>query len=119
MKIKYSTNEPFDKAISYALKYFDKLTVYTEQGYLSIDNNMAERNIRPIAIGRKNWMFLGNEGAGKTFAILSSLVNSCKMNDINVYEYIKDAIEKLTINPKVNISELLPLNWQKNSTKQD
>ena len=114
MKIKYSTNEPFDKAISYALKYFDKLTVYTEQGYLSIDNNMAERNIRPIAIGRKNWMFLGNEGAGKTFAILSSLVNSCKMNDINVYEYIKDAIEKLTINPKVNISELLPLNWQKN-----
>ncbi len=67
----------------------------------------------------KTFLFLGNDGAGKTFAIFSSLVNSCKMNDINAYEYIKDAIEKLTINPEANISELLPLNWQNNSTKQD
>ena len=59
LKLKYSTNEPFDKAVNYALNYFDKLTVYTEQGYLSIDNNKAERNIRPIAIGRKNFPVFG------------------------------------------------------------
>ncbi len=105
---------PFTDAVNYLLKNYNKLIVYAEHGYLSIDNNAAERAIRPIAIGRKNWMFLGNDGAGKTFSILTTIVNSCKINGINAYDYLNDVLLKLTIKDYQNPVELLPLNWVKN-----
>lgn len=108
---------PFTVACEYMLNNYEKLIVYAEKGYLSIDNNAAERALRPIAIGRKNWLFLGNDGAGETFSILATIVNSCKINGINAFEYLKDVLKKLTIGDYNDAVDLLPLNWIKNQNQ--
>jgi transposase len=77
-------------AVSYALKNWDALTRFTEQGYLEPDNNYAEQCLRPVAIGRKNFLFLfvGSERAGRAAAIYYSLVESCKVNQVNPLTYL-------------------------------
>ena len=65
---------PIRQAINYALNQWDALNRYCEQGFLAIDNNAAERAVRPCAIGRRNWLFCGNDGAGRTAAVLFSMM---------------------------------------------
>ena len=69
--------------------------LYVQDGDLSIDNNFAERAMRPIAIGRKNWLFVGSEQAGDRAAILTSLIASCKNNFVEPWAYLKDVLSKL------------------------
>ena len=69
--------------------------LYVQDGDLSIDNNFAERAMRPIAIGRKNWLFVGSEQAGDRAAILTSLIASCKNNFVEPWAYLKDVLTKM------------------------
>jgi transposase len=83
------------KAVGYALNQWDAFLRYCDQGWLKIDNTRSERALRPIAIGRNNWMFFGSDGGGHTGAILYSLVASAKANRVHPYHYLKDVYERL------------------------
>lgn len=100
--------EPIGEAIGYALRRWKELTRYTTDGRLKIDNGVAERAMRDIAIGRKNWLFAQNDEGGRRAAILYSIVQTCKRNGINVHEYLRDVLERVTTHPASAIDELLP-----------
>ena len=100
------------QAATYTRNQWEALNRYTEDGDLSIDNNFAERAMRPIAIGRKNWLFVGSEKAGHRGAILTSLVASCKGNQVEPWAYLKDIFAKLAYKPgEGQLTELLPDRW--------
>ena len=98
-------------AIAYSLSNWDKLYRYTEQGFISIDNNLAENSLRPIALGRKNWMFIGSEDSGEVFSILASLTASCKRLAVEPYAYFYDVIKRITASDYSDLDELLPDRW--------
>jgi transposase len=75
-------------AVNYALKNWEALCRYTEQGFLEADNNFAERCMRPVALGRKNYLFIGSERGGKAAAIYYSLIESCQLNKVNPLSYM-------------------------------
>jgi hypothetical protein len=81
---------PEAQAISYALSNWTALTRYCEDGDLEIDNNGAERSLRGIAVGRKNWMFFGSDAGGRTAAVLTSLIMTCKRLKIDPFAYLRD-----------------------------
>jgi len=89
-------------AISYTLSNWSMLTRYLEDGRLEIDNNRIENAIRPVALGRKNWLFAGSHEGGQRLAILYSIFGTCKMNDINPYEYIKDVLDRIIVGAHKN-----------------
>ena len=76
-----------------------------------MDNNTAERAVRPLAIGRKNWMFVGSPKGGKAAAVLLSLVQTCRALDINPQEYLEDVMRRIMDHPANKLSELLPDQW--------
>ena len=82
-------------AVGYALNQWEALVRYCDEGWLLIDNTRSERALRPIAIGRSNWMFFGSDGGGHTGAILYSLVASCKANRVHPYHYLEDVYRRL------------------------
>jgi len=97
------------KAIDYTLKRWPALVRYAETGYLPIDNNPTENCIRPIAVGKKNWLFVGSERAGQRAAAIQTLLGTAKLNGLNPAEWLKDTLEKLPTWPNSRIDELLPL----------
>ena len=103
---------PFAKAIFYSLNNWEALCRYVENGELTIDNNRSERNVRPIAIGRKNWLFAGSREGGRTAAIITSFIATCKAYGVNPYSYLKDVISKLTSGQEINLRGLLPDLWK-------
>lgn len=104
---------PLGEAVTYALNQWTALNRYTEHGALEIDNNGAERALKPIVIGRKNWMFIGSEAAAKRTAVLLTLVNTCKAHQLNVFEYLRDVIERVSTHPMSRIDELTPREWRR------
>jgi transposase len=88
---------PFGQAIGYVLPRWDGLTRYCEDDELSIDNNLSERMIRPCAIGRKNYLFFGNDRGGRTAAILYTLMASCKANAVEPWAYLYDLLRRLPL----------------------
>jgi len=100
------------KAIDYSLKRWVALTRYVDDGALPIDNNWVENQIRPIAIGRSNWLFAGSLRAGKRAAAVMSLVHSARINGLDPYAYLRDVLERLPTLPASRITELLPHRWQ-------
>lgn len=102
---------PLGKAITYATNNWRALCRYICDGELSIDNNASERALRPVAIGRKNWLFAGSEEGGRNAAIISSFVQTCKQKNLNPRIYLKDVLTRLTATPDVDLDELLPGNW--------
>ena len=100
------------KAIDYSLKRWEALTRYLGDGNLPCDNNWVENQIRPIAIGRNNWLFAGSLRAGKRAAAIMSLVHSAKLNGHDPYAYLRDVMERLPTQPNSRIHELLPHRWQ-------
>jgi transposase len=107
------------KAITYALNQWEALLRYTNNPILDIDNNLAERTLRMVAVGRKNWMFAGSEAGAERAAIIYSLVASCKLNGIDPFAYFKDVLEKVTTCPASQIDTLLPSNWKKPENAAD
>jgi len=103
---------PEGQAIAYTLTNWKALTRYCEDGDLEIDNNGAERSLRGIAVGRRNWTFLGSDNGGRTAAILSSLIATCKRLAIDPFAYLRDIFARLGAHPQSRLAELLPNQWQ-------
>jgi len=99
------------KAIDYSLKRWAALTRYLDDPVLPIDNNRVENCIRPIAIGRSNWLFAGSLRAGQRAAAVMSLIQSARINGHDPYAYLKDVLERLPTQPNSRIDELLPHRW--------
>ena len=99
------------EALGYFLGLGAYLKNYTEHSESRLDNNEAERAIRPLAIGRKNWLFVGSEAGGKAAAVLLSLVQSCRATGINPREYLEDVMRRLMDHNSQKLEELLPLAW--------
>jgi transposase len=97
------------KAATYTLNQWNALNRYLEDGDLSIDNNASERAMRPVAIGRKNWMFVGSKPAGHRAAILMSLIATCKANLVEPWAWLKDVLTQLPLGTP--LESLLPNTW--------
>jgi transposase len=100
------------KAINYSLGRWAALIRYLDDGELPIDNNHIENRIRPVALGRGNWLFCGSLRAGKRAAAIMSLIQSAKLNGHDPYVYLKDVMERLPTQPTSRLDELLPHRWQ-------
>ena len=96
------------KAIDYALKRCPALLRYADSGALPIDNNPVENTIRPIAVGKKNWLFAGSERAGRRAAAIQTLLATAKLNGLEPLRWLSDTLEKLPTCPNSKINSLLP-----------
>ena len=103
---------PIGKAIAYSLTRWDKLCVYTSNARLQIDNNPVEREIRPVAMGRKAYLFAGSHDAAQRAAMIYSLFATCRMHKINPYNWLKDILTRMPDYTTKNMHELLPQNWK-------
>jgi transposase len=99
---------PIGTALSYSLKRWNELTVFTTDGRLEIDNNKIENEIRPIALGRKNYLFAGSHESAQRIAMLYSLLASCKATGVNPTEWLTHVLEELPNRTVNNIEDLLP-----------
>ena len=97
------------KAIDYSLRRWPALARYATNGFYPIDNNPVENAIRPIAIGKKNWLFAGSEAAGQRAAAIQSLLETARLNGIEPMAWLTDTLDKLPSWPNSRIDELLPL----------
>jgi transposase len=102
---------PIGKALAYSIQRWDRLCLYTTNGALCIDNNPVENSIRPVAIGRKNYLFCGSHEAAKRTAMLYSLLGTCKLHGLNPFTWLKDVLERLPSHSIKNVAELLPHRW--------
>jgi len=96
-----------------SLKRWAALNRHLDDGDLPIDNNWVENRIRPIALGRQNWLFAGSLRAGKRAAAVMSLIHSAQLNGLDPYAYLRDVLERLPAQPASGISELLPHRWSR------
>jgi transposase len=115
MKQQYLETTPkslIGKALGYSIERWIKLSRYTENGMLAIDNNVVENTIRPIALGRKNYLFAGSHEAAKRSAMLYSMMETCKLHGINPHTWLKEVLERLPSHSINRISELLPHLYQ-------
>ena len=103
---------PLGKAISYALKNWSCLARYVEDPSYPLDNNMAEQMIRPLAVGRKNWLFMGSEKGGHAAAVYMTLMATCKRAKVNPWDYLKDVFGRIMSHPVSQLDDLLPGNWK-------
>jgi transposase len=99
-------------AIGYSLERWDRLVYYVKDGMLKPDNNPVERSIRPVALGRKNFLFAGSHKGAERLAMIYSLIGTCNMNNINPYEWLKDVIGKINGTQMSKVQQLLPHNWK-------
>lgn len=98
------------KALAYSITRWSKLMIYTTDGKFNIDNNPVENAIRPVAIGRKNYLFAGSHEAAQRSAMLYSLFGTCKLHDVNSLTWLKNMLEIIPSHPISKIQELLPHN---------
>jgi len=103
---------PIGQAIAYALSNWVALLRYCQDGDLEIDNNGAERSLRGVAVGRKNWLFFGSDNGGRTAAVLTSLITTCKRLDIDPWAYLRDIFGRISTHPANRLAELLPDQWR-------
>jgi transposase len=103
---------PMAEAVGYALNNWNALIRYTEAGLLSIDNNVAEREMKRIAIGRKSWLFVGSATGGRTAAVLFSFTSTCARLGIEPWTYLQDVLTRLPRTQAAGLAELLPDRWQ-------
>jgi transposase len=110
IKPKAPPKGPLGRAIAYALNHWTELTRYLEDGRLAIDNNACERAIKPFTVGRKNWLFMGNDKGAMSAAALYSLIETAKANGINPYEYLRYVLDTLPKLETDQLPQLLPWN---------
>jgi len=99
------------EAIQYTLNQWSGLQTYISHGFLEIDNNAAERSMKPIALGRKNYLFVGSDKGGETASILYSILETCKLNQVEPLAYLTDVLTRLPITSESELKSLLPYNW--------
>ena len=105
------------QAIDYALKRWEALNHFVEDGTLEIDNNLIENSIRPSALGKKNWLFVGHPEAGERSAVIYTLLGSCRRHGINPFDYLKDLFTRLPVAQITQIKEFTPRAWAANNTR--
>lgn len=100
------------KAIGYALGRWAALRVYLQDGRITIDSNPVERALRGVAVGRRNYLFAGSAGGGRRAALVYSLIETCKLNGVEPYAYLKDVLTRLPTQPARALDDLLPWRWR-------
>jgi len=107
---------PLGKALAYTRPRWKGLSAYTKHGQIEIDNNLVENSIRPLAIGRKNYLFAGSHQAAEMTAAMYSFMATCKKNNVNELEWLKDVFERIQSHKQKDLYQLLPNNWEKYKT---
>jgi hypothetical protein len=100
------------KACDYALGQWSRMEVYLTEGEVEIDNNWCEGGMRPVALGRRNWLHLGDKSAGPKIAAIISIVETCRRLDINLRAYLSDILPRLGDWPANRVGELTPTAWK-------
>jgi transposase len=121
LKLKLTAHLPksqMGQALSYTLGHWQQLLRYAEDGRLEIDNNLVENAIRPTALGKKNWLFIGHPQAGQRSAIIYTLLANCRRLGINPQEYLYDVLSRLPSMTNKQVHELLPAKWLAARKKQ-
>ena len=103
---------PMGQAITYTRNQWSALCAYTAQGFLAIDNNAAERALKRVAIGRKNWLFAGNDAAASSHARLWSLIASCERHAVDPQRYLTSVLAKISRTPATELDQFLPDIWK-------
>jgi hypothetical protein len=110
---RYLPKSNMGQAIDYALSQWETLKVYLENGRVEIDNNLVENAIRPTAIGKKNWLFIGEAEAGQRSAVLYTLIENCRRLQIDPYSYLRDLLTKLPTLTNWQIKDVTPAAYAK------
>ncbi len=103
----------FGKALEYLNNQWPYLSYFVKDGRVAIENNAAERAVRPVAVGRRNWLFAGSPEGGKRAAILYSLVETCRRLEIEPFKYLRDVLSRITTHPHRLLHELTPAGWKR------
>lgn len=111
-RAKLSSKNPIAKAIQYSLKLWPALTRFLDDGRVCLSNNAAERALRGIAVGRHNWTFAGSDRGGERAAAIYTLIETCKLNDVDPRTWLADVLSRLPDHSANRIAELLPWNWR-------
>jgi transposase len=109
---KLSSKSPVAKAIDYSLKRWPAFTRFLDDGRICLSNNAAERALRGIAVGRRNWTFCGSDSGGQRAAAIYTLIETCKLNDVDPRAWLADILARIADHPAKRIGELLPWNWK-------
>ena len=116
---KLSSKNPLAKAMDYSLKRWRTFTRFLDDGRICMTNNAAERAVRGIAVGRRNWTFCGSDTGGERAAVMFALVETAKLNDVDPRAWLADVLARIADHPASRIDELLPWNWQAARERQD
>ena len=112
-RARLSKNSDTTKAINYSLNRWDAFTRFLDDGRLCMSNNAAERELRAVALGRKNWTFAGSDEGGRRAAAIYTLIATAKLNDVDPQAWLADVLARLSDHPAKRIHELLPWNWHR------
>ena len=112
LKPKLLPKSTLGQAVNYFLNDYDALIGYLKDGRFEIDNNLVENDIRPAAVGRKRWLFIGHPDAGWRSAVIYSILGSCRRRGLNPQEYLTDVLGRLPSTKITEIHELLPGQWK-------
>ena len=115
-RAKLSSQNEIAKAIAYSLTRWTALTRFLDDGRLCMSNNAAEREVRAVAVGRKNWTFAGSDEGGRRAAAIYTLIATAKLNDIDPQRWLADVLARLPDHPAKHLRELLPWNWRPHRT---
>jgi hypothetical protein len=106
------------QAIDYGLKRWEALTRFFADGTLEIDNNLIENAIRPSALGKKNWLFVGHPEAGERSAVIYTLLGSCRRHGVNPFDYLKDLFTRLPAARITEIQQFTPRAWARSRAQE-
>lgn len=112
-RVAMSESSGYFKALEYLTNQRTKLARFLEDGRVPIHNNDSERAVRPVAVGRKNWLFAGSERGGQAAAIAYTLIQSCKLAGVDPYDYLRDVLIRVATHPASRVGELTPANWKR------
>ena len=107
-----SRKSEIGKALAYALNHWTALTRFLEDGRICMSNNAAERALRGIAVGRRNWTFAGSDRGGERAAAIYTLIETCKLNGVDPQAWLADVLARLPDHPAKRINDLLPWHWK-------
>src|SRR3954451_23817289 len=117
-RAKLSAKSEVAKAIDYLLKRWPSFAGFVEDGRICLSNNAAERAIRGIAVGRRNWTFAGSDAGGRRAAALYTLIETAKLNDVDPHAWLADVLRRLPDHPALRLHELLPWAWKPSQVRQ-